>query len=108
MSTAKPTTPAARRHRRMQDDLLADLRQAAPMPVARPEDDRPAPVPSERPDPAERPAERPDPAGSGTPAVEVRLTPLRWSAPSMRPVGTRTGLVLTIGPVRISITGFGR
>ena len=110
MTTTEPTAPRSRRPRTMQDDLLADLRQAAPMPIARPEAERPASAPVSAPAlaPAPAAAERPESTAPDTLTVEVRVTPLRWSAPSLRPRGTRTGLVLTVGPVRVSITGWGR
>ncbi len=97
MTAMEPTTTPSPRPRTLQADLLADLRQAAPMPIARPKEDHSASVP----------AERPDPTVPETPTVDVRLTPRHWSAPSIRPPGTGTGLVVTAGPVRISIRGFG-
>jgi hypothetical protein len=93
MTTAKPPSP---RPGSLQADLLADLRQATPMPIARPGGDTPPPVP----------AERRNPTDPQTPTVDVRLTPRRWSAPSVRSPGTGTGFVLTVGPVRVSVTGF--
>lgn len=98
MTLREPTTTPSPRPRTLQDDLLDDLRQAAPMPIGRLNVDHSSSVPAERSDPT-------DPA---TPTVDVRVTPLRWSAPSLRVRGTRTGLALTAGPVRVSITGFGR
>ena len=97
MTAIEPTTTPSSRSRTLQADLLADLRQAAPMPIARPKVDHSASVP----------AERPSPTVPETPTIDVRLTPLHWSAPSIRPRGTGTGLVLTAGPVRVSIRGFG-
>ncbi len=96
--TTKPSTPPSPRPRALQDDLLADLRQAAPMPVGRPEPEHPASAPAQR-------AESTD---TQTPVVDVRVTPFRWSAPSLRPGGAGRGLVLTAGPVRISTTGLRR
>ena len=99
MTTMKPTTTPSRRPRTLQDDLLADLRQAAPMmPVAPLETNHSAPVPPER----------VDPTLHETPTIDVRVTPRQWSTPSMRPGGTETGLVFTVGPLRVSITGFSR
>ena len=98
MTTMELTTTRSARPRKLQDDLLADLRQAAPLPIAGPEVDRKAP----------RPAERRNPTAPRTPTIEVRVTPLRWSAPSLRTPGTGTGLVITAGPIRVSIRGFGR
>lgn len=102
MTTMERTTPRSPRPRRLQDDLLADLRQAAPVPIPGPEVDRPAPRPSPP------PAERPIPPAPRTPTIEVRVTPLRWSAPSLRNPGAGTGLVLTAGPIRVAFRGFGR
>ena len=96
--TTKPSAPPSPRPRALQDDLLADLRQAAPMPVRRPGPAHPASVP----------APRPESTDEQTPTVDVRVTPLRWSAPSLRPRETGAGLVLTLGPVRISTTALGR
>jgi hypothetical protein len=42
--------------------------------------------------------------GSGGLVVEVRVTPRRWSAPRIRASAGRTGLVVTAGPVQLSIT----
>lgn len=98
MTTMERTTTPSPRPRRLQDELLADLRQTAPLPIARPEVNRSASVPAER-----RPSKDPQ-----TPTIDVRVTPLRWSAPSLRPHGTGKGLVLTAGPIRVSLTGFGR
>jgi hypothetical protein len=98
MTTMERTTTRPPRPRRLQDELLADLRQTAPLPIARPEVNRPAPAP----------AERPEPIARRTPTIDVRVTPLRWSVPRLRARGAGPGLVLTAGPIRISITGFGR
>ncbi len=98
MTTMKPATTPSRRPRTLQDDLLADLRQAAPMPVAPLEANLSAPVPPER----------LDPTLQETPTIDVRVTPRQWSTPSMRAGGTGTGLVYTVGPLRVSFTGFGR
>jgi hypothetical protein len=96
VTTVRPTSEPSPRPGSLQADLLADLQQATPTPITRPGPDASAPVP----------AERRDATDPQTPAVEVRVTPRHWSAPSVRPQGTGTGLVLTVGPVRISITGF--
>jgi hypothetical protein len=75
----------------LQDDLLADLQQAAPIPVTRPEAGPPAAT-------ATAPVEE-------TPTVALRLTPRRWARPSLSsPLGGP--LELAAGPVRISVTGF--
>ncbi|MGK5114855.1 hypothetical protein [Geodermatophilus sp. CPCC 205506] len=103
--TTKPSSPPSPRPRALQDDLLADLRQAAPMPVGRPEPAHPASAPAQPSSAPAQPSETTDPQ---TPVVDVRVTPFRWSAPSLRPGGAGRGLVLTAGPVRISTTGRGR
>lgn len=74
----------ARRTTTLQDELLADLRVAAPIPVARPRADAPA---------------------DETPTVHLRLTPWRWSRPSLDTVrGDRRALQLSAGPLHISLT----
>ncbi|SFT86807.1 hypothetical protein SAMN05660657_03591 [Geodermatophilus amargosae] len=93
MTTSGSTTTPRARPRTLQDDLLADLRQAAPMPIARPEAHDSASVRAERSDHTE----------PETVTVDVRITPLRWSAPSLRQRDTELGLVVTAGPVRISV-----
>ena len=98
MTRMKPTSTPSRRPRTLQDDLLADLRQAAPMPVAPLEANHSAPVPPKR----------LDPTLQETPTIDMRVTPRQWSTPSMRSGGTGTGLVFTVGPLRVSITGFSR
>jgi hypothetical protein len=95
-STDHPTQQPAR-PRTLRDDLLDDLLRAAPMPARQPTADSPTSVP----------AERPDATDPGTPTLELRLTPRRWSAPSMRPLPRGAGLVVCAGPVRVSLTGFG-
>jgi len=73
--------------RTLQDELLADLRQAAPVPDAPPRAERPAPEPDH------------------TPALQIRVTPLRWSCPRVRAVREpHPTLELSAGPVRISLT----
>ena len=61
--------------RSLQDDLLQDLRQTAPMP---------------------------DPVQAGAqPGVELRFTRTRWLSPSMRLASK--GLVLSAGPISVSV-----
>ena len=70
-------------------DLLADLQGAA---TARtlPSDPHPvAPV---------APA-----AGPTTPQVALKLTPLRWSLPSVTSIGAGLGLTLRVGPVEVAV-----
>jgi hypothetical protein len=75
--------------RSLQDDLLADLRQTAPMPDPRPSAVRPRP----KPDALQ--------TGSTQPAVEVRVTRTRWLSPSMRLASK--GLVVSAGPISVSV-----
>ena len=96
MTATELTTTPSPRPRTLQADLLADLRQAGPMPIPRPKAEHSA-----------LPAERPNPPVPETPTVDIRVTPLHWSAPSIRPGSTGTNFVLTAGPVRLSIRGFG-
>ncbi len=98
MTTTERTAPPSPQPRTLQADLLADLREAAPTPIARPEVDDSASV-------AAKPSDATVPE---TPTLDVRVTPRRWSAPSLRRGGTGTALVLTAGPVRVSITAFDR
>ncbi len=99
MTTADKIGPRAKRPRALQDDLLDDLRQAAPMPVPRPVH-RAAPPPEERRGTAWVQTQAP------TPTLELRVTPWHWSTPGVRRL--RGGVVLSAGPVRISLTGLPR
>ena len=96
MSTTGSSTTG--RTRKLQDDLLDDLRRAAPMPVARPTMTHPAPGP----------AERPDSTDVDALTLEVRVTPRRWSAPGMRTSASGMGFVVIAGPVQLSFSRFGR
>jgi hypothetical protein len=82
------------RPRTLQDDLLQDLRQTAPMPDPRPGPQRPR---------AKRP---PVEAGTTSPAVELRVTRNRWRSPSMRLAAK--GLVVSAGPISVSVGLSGR
>ena len=99
MTTADEIRPRAKRPRALQDDLLDDLRQAAPMPVPHPPR-RAAPPPEERRGTAWAQTSTP------TPTLELRVTLWQWSAPGVRRL--RGGVVLSAGPVRISLTGLVR
>ena len=99
--TSHRSAPRTVRPRHRQDDLLHDLRATVPVPAAPPPATGPpatappAPVP---------PATAPDPSrptGAGTPAVEVRLTPLRWSGLRAAPAADRTGVLLSLGPLQV-------
>ncbi|MGY1679908.1 hypothetical protein [Geodermatophilus sp. SYSU D01176] len=97
MTTADQTGPRAKRPRALQDDLLDDLRQAAPMPV---------PHPAHPAAPEGRRGTAWVQAPTPTPTLELRVTLWRWSTPGVRRL--RGGVVLTAGPVRISLTGLVR
>jgi hypothetical protein len=78
----------------VQNDLLADLQGAAnarPLPASTPQQP-PLPVP---------PVAQLRPP---TPALEVRLTPLRWARPAIAPAGSGQGLGLRVGPVQVSLS----
>lgn len=60
----------------------------------------PSPLPSAPPG-----APLPDvPTAIGTPALSVRLTPLRWSLPRLDSSEQGAGLAVRVGPWRIEIT----
>jgi hypothetical protein len=99
MSTTKLSALESRRTRTLQDDLLDDLRQAAPLPVARPSSSG-HPVPSHA---EERGSTAPE-----TLTVELRLTPRCWSALSVRTHPVGAGLVVTAGPLQLHLRGLGR
>ena len=96
MTTADKIGPRAKRSRALQDDLLDDLRQAAPMPV-------PHPVHRAAPPPEERRGTAWVRTPMSTPTLELRVTLWQWSAPGVRRL--RDGVALSAGPVRISLTG---
>jgi hypothetical protein len=102
MSTTDQSTARPMRTRTLRDDLLDDLRRAAPMPAAQPERDVPAPVAT-----AVRPA-GPPPAGTEAPTVGIAVTPRLWWGVRMATLGEGPGVVIGAGPVRISLTGFRR
>jgi hypothetical protein len=78
--------------RSLQEDLLADLQETAPMP-----DPRPGP---------QRRAKRPPVEAGTAPSVELRVTRTRWVSPSMRLASK--GVVLTAGPITVSVGLSGR
>lgn len=94
-----PEKPTSARARSLQEDLLADLQGAVPPPAPRPASGRsrttPAALPSRR-----TPRE--------APTVELQLTRTRWASPSVRSVPGRSGLVLSAGPLRVSLSLLGR
>ena len=90
----RPIGPA--RPRSLQEDLLEDLRRTTPMADPRPDGHgaraRRTPV---------------EAAGRALP-VTVQVTPTRWRAPSVRQVSGRPGVVLSAGPLRVSLDLFRR
>jgi hypothetical protein len=86
------------RTRTLRDDLLDDLRQAAPMPVAQPAREVSVPVPVEQ-------ARARD---TGAPTVDIAVTPRFWWGLRMKTLSEGPGVVIGAGPVRISLTGFRR
>ena len=94
MTPSANSSPEAARPRTLQDDLLQDLRQTAPMPDPRPGAQRP------------RATRAPIEAPATSPAVELRVTRTRWLAPSMRLASQ--GVVLSAGPISVSVGLTGR
>ena len=94
MTTSATSLSGPARARTLQDDLLQDLQQTAPMPDPRPGPARP------------RPKRNPMAAGGAPAAVELRVTRSRWGSPSMRLVSQ--GLVLRAGPISVSVGLSGR
>ena len=92
MTATARSTPRPVRTRPLRDDLLDDLRQAAPMPTAPPEPDIPVPVVS----------------APETPTLELCVTPKLWWGFRMKTLGETPGVVIGAGPVQISLTGFRR
>jgi hypothetical protein len=90
------TVEAPRRYTaRLQDDLLQDLREAAP-----------APASSSVPDAAGATPSPPQPPGAA--AMEVRVTPRTWAGPTAALSPDGTAVVLGIGPVQIRFGRYGR
>jgi hypothetical protein len=108
MTGTAPSTPRPVRTRPLRDDLLDDLRQAAPMPTAPPRSDIPVPVVSAPIGSVPQPAVRPAPAAPETPTLELCVTPKLWWGFRMKTLGETPGVVIGAGPVQISLTGFRR
>jgi hypothetical protein len=108
MTATARSTPRPARTRPLRDDLLDDLRQAAPMPTAPRKPDIPVPVVSAPVGSAPRPAGRPAPAVPETPTLELCVTPRLWWGLRMKTLGETPGVVIGAGPVQISLTGFRR
>jgi hypothetical protein len=96
------------RSRTLRDDLLDDLRQAAPMPAAAPVPEISVPVASAPVRSVHPAAGRPDPATPETPTLELRVTPRLWWGLRLKTLGEGPGVVIGAGPVQISLTGFRR
>ena len=104
--------PAPDRPRSFQEDLLADLRQAEPMPAARTIAPRTVIArtlpPSPLPVPAALPVlARATPTTPTTPSIELRLTRQRWSMPGLRPHSDAFGIEFSAGPVRLLLAYHG-
>jgi hypothetical protein len=78
--------------RTLQEELIQDLRQTAPMPDPRPG--------------TQRRAKRPPIEAATAPGVELRVTRTRWLSPSMRLASK--GVVLSAGPISVSVALSGR
>ena len=102
MSAVDRSTPRSGRARTLRDDLLDDLRQAAPMPTAPATPHVSLPVA-----PVRQPADRPAAARLETASFELRVTPRLWTGLRVQFRGGG-GLVLDAGPVQLSLTGFRR
>ena len=80
------------RPRTFEEDLLEDLRQTAPV--------------SDSPSSGSRPRGTAAPAADArqsAPTVELRVTPTRWRSPSMRQAAGGQRMVLSAGPLSVSV-----
>jgi hypothetical protein len=93
MTTTGSSAPRPARARQLQEDLLQDLLHTAPQ------------IPSGGGQPA-RPG-RPGAVRGQTPTVDIRVTPTSWASLSLRSVPGRPGVVLSAGPIRVSLSHFG-
>ncbi|HLM07880.1 MAG TPA: hypothetical protein VK402_22115 [Blastococcus sp.] len=108
--TADRSRPAVERPGSFQDDLLADLRQAAPMPADRPVAPRPViartlplsspPLPDTLPVLVREVRVTP-------PTIELRLSSQPWSMPALRRRQGPPGLELSAGPIRLALAYLG-
>lgn len=89
MTARQNTSPT----RTLQEDLLQDLRQTAPMADPTPGTQRRATRP-------------PIDATTAAPGLELRVTRTRWLSPSMRLASK--GVVLSAGPISLSVALSGR
>jgi hypothetical protein len=102
-STARTMRTRPMRSRSLGDDLLDDLRRAAPMPAAQPSRDVPVPVVS-----VPRTVEKPRRPVTEAPTIDVAVTPRFWWGLRMKTLSEGPGIVIGAGPVRLSLTGFRR
>ena len=93
MTTTGSSAPRPARARQLQEDLLQDLLHTAPQATS---------GSGQSPRPARPAADR-----GHTPTVEVRVTPRSWASLSLRSVPGRPGMVLSAGPIRVSLSHFG-
>lgn len=107
MTTAtRPSAARPGRGRTMQDELLDDLRQATPMPIAAVPPPPTAPVAPEQ--TPQSPVQRARTEEPATPSLHVHLSLQRWSWPRLRLLPGWSGLSVGIGPVRMSCALRGR
>ena len=98
MTTSDQHTARSARARTLRDDLLDDLRQAAPMPATQLSPESPLP----------RPVEQPQQPRSETPTLELRVTREPWWGLRHKTAGGGPGFVIGAGRVQLSLSGFGR
>jgi hypothetical protein len=99
MTVTENSSSRAARPRTLQQDLLEDLKGTVPPPVSVPTAGR------RRTPPPTHPSTR---AQGESPTVELQLTRTRWASPSVRPAPGRSGVVLSAGPFRVSVSLLGR
>ena len=92
MTDSQQPTSSGNRARTFQEDLLQDLQQTAPV----------SDSPSSR-SRTRAPGTAAADARDSAPTVEVRVTPTRWRSPSMRQAAGGHRMVLSAGPVSVSV-----
>jgi hypothetical protein len=98
MTTTDQHTARSTPARTLRDDLLDDLRQAAPMPATQPAPDMSVP----------RPLEQLHPPRPETPTLELRVTREPWWGLRTTSAGGEPGFVIGAGPLQISLSGISR
>ena len=98
MTVPENSSSRAARPRTLRQDLLEDLKGTVPPPVS-------VPAAGRRKAPQAHPSRR---AHGESPTVELQLTRTRWASPSVRPASGRSGVVLSAGPFRVSVSLLGR